>query len=667
MVRSNIAMTERNRTLSLVILAAAAWTGCGPELLRGSDEGLVPAIDQTQVSRIGRWQESRFRFAKTASLQTDQEDAALTFAFDGTGVAVRLGGHNVPAYGPPNLGTITVSIDGGRKRVIIPRAAPRELALARDLPLGRHTVRLEHHGDGNNAGCRIESFRVSTQPTGQVQLSVSGEENAHLVDCRAILRRGDEIVRSAIARNWLTGQCSLTGIPPGDDYSLEIRATGWLAAFADTFAVRAGESTTLNPVYLRRAPSTVTSRFRFPRLNQPAIRQAGETFRARFLGFDATINEVKLTRRLPRQSESRDAIRSSNPALDSQATTISRVVPFEEDKSKAYYYDREIVVTLPADMPAGVYDLAVRVTGGSRTGICRSPRSVHIVRRYPTDPVFVTFGHLDTSAQYQAEYLERLVDVVNVLAPDMVLCSNACNPAYVTGALAGLDMPYVINFGNHQFPGHEAWYGDPVGLIDCGPHVSVLNFGYPWHTEKSKADTLLASRGKTSVRVINAFEANAPLELLNRHSVRLIHDAHGIGKKVDDFGTTPTRRVGKSNSESFRVVRFRDGHVESCTYNGHETAPTPFPRESLPPLSVAFTHPNDGTHGVNTATVTNRLADEYPDGRVRFVLPVGPYEIHGGRVESKVISDDRRFIELTARLDIPASGTAVVTVRRPNR
>ena len=29
--------------------------------------------------------------------------------------------------------------------------------------------------------------------------------------------------------------------------------------------------------------------------------------------------------------------------------------------------------------------------------------------------------------------------------------------------------------------------------------------------------------------MINAFEANAPLELLDRHQVRMIHDAHGIG------------------------------------------------------------------------------------------------------------------------------------------
>jgi hypothetical protein len=56
---------------------------------------------------------------------------------------------------------------------------------------------------------------------------VHGEENAFLVDVRAILRRGDDTVRSTLSRNWITGQCSLTAVPAGEGYSLEINASGW--------------------------------------------------------------------------------------------------------------------------------------------------------------------------------------------------------------------------------------------------------------------------------------------------------------------------------------------------------------------------------------------------------------------------------------------------------
>ncbi len=603
----------------------------------------VSALDKQRVRQTGNWSESRFRFAAAGSASTTEDRAALEFAFDGTGVGVRLGGHNVPAYGTPNLGSLVVTVDGGSPRILTPRSLPRELVLAEGLPAGSHQVRVEHRRDGDDVGCRIESFLAWNKPRGGLQFRVNGDANSHLVDCRAIVRRGDVVVRDSLVRNWLTGQCSLTGLEPGGDYSLEVRATGWLPARVGRFGIGKDSVTEVPAIYLRRDPSTVTSRFRFPRLNQQAIRKVGEKFSARFLGFNTTIDEVTISRRV-------------GPAV------ISRVCPFKENKIAAYYYDREVDVTLPSSTPPGVYDLTVQTTGGSRTGLCKSPRSVHVVREYPTDPVFVTFGHLDTSGQNQAEYLERLAAIVNLLAPDAVLCSTACNPAYISGALARLDMPYVVNFGNHQFAGHEAWYGDPVCAVDFGSKLCILNFGHPWHVNKSRADALLASRSKTAVRVINAFESNAPFDFLDRHQIRMIHDGHGTGSKVANIGSTPTRRVGKSNSESFRVVRFRNSQVESCTYNGHETAPIPFAREALSPLTVSFDRPNDGTQTSISATVTNRLADAYPNGRVTFVVPAGTYKVAGGRLESQFLSDDSRFRILTVRVDIVPSGSVDVSV-----
>ncbi|MFT5094968.1 MAG: hypothetical protein ACI93T_003812, partial [Porticoccaceae bacterium] len=603
----------------------------------------VSALDEQQVKQTGNWGESRFRFASAGAASTIEDRAALEYAFDGTGVAVRLGGHNVPAYGSPNLGSLVVTVDGGSPQKLTPRSLPREVVLAEGLPPGSHQIRVEHRQDGDGVGCRIESFLAWNEPRGELRFRVNGDANAHLVDCRAIVRRGDVVVRDSLVRNWLTGQCSLTGLEPGDDYSLEIRAVGWSPARFGRFVIGRGTVTEVPAIYLRRDPSTVTSRFRFPRLNQQAIRKVGETFPARFLGFNTTIDEVNISRRV-------------GPAV------ISRVCPFKENETAAYYYDREVDVTLPPDTPPGVYDLTVQTTGGGRTGFCRSPRSVHVVREYPNDPVFVTFGHLDTSGQNQAEYLERLAAIANLLAPDAVLCSTACNPAYISGALAKLDMPYVINFGNHQFPGHEAWYGDPVGAVDFGSQLSILNFGHPWHVDKSRADALLASRSNMAIRVINAFESNAPLDLLDRHKISMIHDGHGIGSKVAELGSTPTRRIGKSNSESFRVVRFRNGQVESCTYNGHETAPISFAREALSPLSVSFDRPNDGTQTSISATVTNRLVDAYPNGRVTFVVPAGAYGVTGGRVESQFLSDDSRFRILNVRVDIPANDSVDVSV-----
>lgn len=607
-------------------------------------------LDKQRVTRERHWNEDRFRYAAASSLRTEQHGAALRFEFVGTGVAVRLGGHNVPSYGSANLGRLVAHIDGRQRHVLIPRETPREIVLADNLSNERHKLRIEHQAEGELSGCRVEGFRVWTHSQGSLRFSVTGEANAFLVDVRAVLTRNllepadaHVVVREALLRNWLTGQCSMTALPPGDGYALELSAIGWQLKRVKGIKIKAGGPTVLEPVFLKRDTATVNHRFRFPALNRPAIRRPGGSFRARFLGFDATIDEVLLERR-------------AGPAV------ILRSLDFEEDESAAFYYDREIVAHLPETMPAGAYDLTVRVTGGRRTGVCRSPRSVHVVPAFPSDPVFVTFGHLDTSAEYQAEYLQRLATMINLLSPDMVLVSNAANPAYVSGALSRLDMPYVINFGNHQFSGHEAWYGDPVGLVDLGPDVSILNFGHPWHMDKSKADALLASRSGVSTKIINAFEHNSPLGLLDRHRVRMIHDAHGTGKKVMDMGATPTRRIGKVNAVSFRVVRFRNNRVASCTYNGHETAPIPFGREQTPPLRASFAPANDGTHRTVTATVTNEFLETFPKGRLTFVMPKGDYQVDHGAIESRIASDDDKLTVLNVRTDVLSQRTIRIRV-----
>ena len=601
----------------------------------------ISSTDRARVIRAGSWQTTSFRHAAARHLMTNSPGAALEIRFIGSGIVLRLGNHAVPAYGTPNLGSIAVTVDGKRQESIVPSTTPREIVVARALGEGEHLLRLEYQKGG---GCRIEGFYILDKPTGDLQFFTSGEENAFLVDARAVLRQGMHLVRNTLVRNWLTGQCSLAGLPTGKGYTLELSAVGWQPVKIDNISIEAGKTTTLSPVYLRRDAATRYSQFRFPALNRPAFRQPGQTFRARFLAYKATIEEVRLRR-------------AAGPAV------ISRRINFEEDKAASHYYDREVIAALPDDTPPGVYDLQIKVSGGGgRSRLFYSPRSVHVVRKFPTDPLLVTFGHLDTSGQDQAEYLQRLVSMINLIAPDVVLNSNAVNPAYISGAMSKLDMPYLVNFGNHQFHGHEKWYGDPVGVVDFGPDLCVLNFGHPWYVNFSKAEALLSARPKCRHKVINAFESNAPIPWLDKHKVCMIHDAHGLGEKVMDLGATPTRRIGKINSESFRVVRFNDGRVTSCTYDGHRTDPIPFGREKTPPLRVQFSSPNDGTKRNITATVTNDYLEDFEKCRLTFVLPRAQYKVDRGLIESSTVSDNKRYTVLTVRTDIPAKKTIEVRV-----
>ena len=605
----------------------------------------IPATDTTRVTQYGQWRPAAYRYAESEHLLTFEDAAALECVFRGTGLVVRLAPPIVPSYGEPDAGKLVVTIDDADPQALYPRAEAREIVVARGLADTEHVVRVVHRFYGGPTECRIEGLRVLRRASGDLAFSLHGEENAYLVDVRATLVRAGQTVRRTLVRNWLTGQCRLAGLPPGDGYVLELEACGWETTRVDDIRIVADRETALPPVYLSRAPAAAAtgSRFSWPAIGRPAIRRPSETFRARCAGYGAEIRQVRLVRQV-------------GPAR------ISRTLTFEEDTAAAFYYDRELVATLPGDMPPGLYDLEVELSG--RRLVRRSARSVHVVADYPADPVFMTFGHLDTWGQYQAEYLRRVAEVANVLAPDMVLVANAVNPAYLSGALAALEMPYTVTFGNHQFHGHEKWFGEPVRMIDVGPDLCILNFGLPWHADVSKADALMASRSEARVTVINAFEHNAPVEgFLDRHRVRLIHDGHGPGKKVMEIGATPTVRVGKVDSESFRVVRFRNGRVASCTYRGDEVAPIPFPRRGESPVRVAYRPGNDGTHPTVRATVTNDLAEAFPDGRVTFVLPRGAYRVEGARLESAVPSDDGAYTVLAARVDLPPTGSVTLTVR----
>ena len=605
----------------------------------------VSATDEKVVTRSGQWQVDRFRFAEKDHLLTTEPGAAIEFQFQGTGLALRLGNHAVPAYGKPSLGILEITVDDHQPTIIRPQTTPLEVVVARKLKAGIHRAKIVHRLSGYRTGGRIEALRAIQNGTGDIQFQVQGEENAFLVDARAILSRDGQVICNRLVRNWLNGHCALVDLPAASGYQLTLLASGWRTAKTKPFNIQAGQAVTLPPIFLIRKNETRISSFRFPVMNQPAIRKPGATFRARFLGFDTEIKTVTLKRQ-------------------EGAIVISRQVAFQEIRSAAFYYNREVRVQLPNDMPPGLYDLSVYVEGGRRTRVCHSPRSVFVVREFPRNPVFVTFGHLDTSAQYQAEYLERLANVTNILSPDMVLISNSVNPAYISGALARLKMPYVINFGNHQFYGNEKWYGSPVGIIDYGPDLSILNFAYPWHVNRDQADAFFTARKKVTCKVINAFEHNAPVEtFLDKHRVNLIHDAHGIGAKVMDLGKTPTKRVGKINSESFRVIRFQGNRVMSCTYLDHETDPIPFGREAKQPLEVVYLGAVAAKGIVASADVTNRLRESYPNCRVRFVLPRGNYTVAGGQLVSQIPADDGKHLVLIAALTLPAQQTVRITIK----
>lgn len=609
-------------------------------------EQWISARDATQMRPTGRWEWNSHRYAAESALATTEDGAALEFAFQGRAVVLCLDTLTPPNnYGPPELGALEVEVDGQLTAVIRPRESAGEIVLAQSERERSGRVRVTHRADRGGVGARIRGLRVATEPTGALAFAVGGAQNRGLLDVRAVVRQGGRVIRDVLVRNWLTGACRLAALPPGENYSIELRAAGWRSFQAGAITIRAGEETTLPAVYLARERDVPQDAFTFPVMGYAAVRLPGGNFRARFEASRAEIRRVRLVRRV-------------GPA------TISRTCSFVEDPAAAFYYHREGTVVAPADTPPGAYDLEIMLADERGVRALVSPRAVAIVASFAIDPVFVSWGHLDTWGQYQAEYVERLVAVANLLAPDMVLVSNEGNPAYAAGALYGLEQPFVVNFGNHRGPEPGPWFGAQVGAVDFGGAFTVVNVGQAWDRDPVEADKLLRERHATRVKILNAFESNAPVrDFLDRHGVALIHYAHGPGPAVASLGATPTIRVGKSNSDSFRVIRFKAGRPVTYTYRGHATAPVPFPRGGPAPVAVEYAPANDGAHREVTARFRNDLDEDFPAARATFVLPRGVYRVSGGTIEHAVDDDAGRHTVVTARFDLPRKSSGVLVAQ----
>ena len=190
---------------------------------------------------------------------------------------------------------------------------------------------------------------------------------------------------------------------------------------------------------------------------------------------------------------------------------------------------------------------------------------------------------------------------------------------------------------------------------DYGPNLVVLNYGLPWHESIEPVFAELQKHHTKNIKVINAFEHNAPISLLDKFKVALIHDAHGPGDKLMKMGQTPTQRVGKSNSVSFRLVEFENGQVVSATYHNHPTDRFLWEGTALlGELKVAF----------NSATVINEFDQSFENAQITFVVPNAKYTTTAGRVKSIVISDDDTLAEVIVTMNIKSNSKTNINLIR---
>ena len=78
-------------------------------------------------------------------------------------------------------------------------------------------------------------------------------------------------------------------------------------------------------------------------------------------------------------------------------------------------------------------------------------------------------------------------------------------------------------------------------------------------------------------------------------------------------------------------------------------------------MRVTFAMPNDGTQNRQLASIKNDYLEPFPNARVTFVMPHGNQLVTGGQLEANIPSDDKKYCVVTARVDVPAKGQAIVT------
>jgi predicted phosphohydrolase len=221
-----------------------------------------------------------------------------------------------------------------------------------------------------------------------------------------------------------------------------------------TFAVAAGWSASPRDFELVR-----------PRLGIPEVALAGETIR------------IELRDSLPFDLGGAPTVAlAGEERVELQLTEVSR-----EGAT------RVLEARLPATLPAGAFALEVALHGETHS----HAKAVHVLERYPEDyeivhladlPLFLGDGRGDL-------LMQRIVDEVNLIAPDLVLISGdiayAGTWAHFEAALAhfeGFDAPVIAGIGNHEYRGLASFFtlfGPLHHIVDVGPRrIITLNSGH---------------------------------------------------------------------------------------------------------------------------------------------------------------------------------------------
>ncbi|WP_316810749.1 metallophosphoesterase [Pedobacter heparinus] len=233
-------------------------------------------------------------------------------------------------------------------------------------------------------------------------------------------------------------------------------------------------------------------------------------------------------------------------------------------------------------------------------------------------------------------------------------------------ALCGMRV-FGMAFAGTRFLFMDDYLGDPVVDIPDKKPLSGL--------QGKQLLKFLASHGKGELRIIAQHKQNrADTAFLNQQKVKLIVNGHIHTPHVDTLGNTPTIRMrpgvvcrsGEAHRWELILGLFRIIRIDRDSFTF--TEPLRFcsnPIEAYDKiklnLTLSFNGDNTGKSTSNEAVIANKLPENLPGCRIRFVMKKGHYAVTGGRIRQAF--DSGKFSIVDVDTDVNAVTSKKVSIK----
>lgn len=246
-----------------------------------------------------------------------------------------------------------------------------------------------------------------------------------------------------------------------------------------------------------------------------------------------------------------------------------------------------------------------------------------------------------------------------------LLIANEVNPAYIAGTLKDLRIPYLATAGNHTMPRWDDFFGPRTYAVDDGPMRIVTYNDMPFHPW-SEVARLASARPEATNRVLLAYEAYAPLDVIQQGKFGLLFDGHSVEEHPQHAQFSPgTIHIRAPDYQAIRWIAMNRQGLDPTYKNPKDIPSFRIPRVGQSPLRATFSASNDGTANQLTARITNEFSMPFPHARLRFVMKTnsGGYRVDGGKMLQSFVSDDGKVCVVDVEVAVPARSASAVRVR----